>query len=366
MRSDREVADPVPDGRQVGGRVAVAAVGLADDQRHRLALAAGVAVEEDAQRAVADGRQALGLELVADLGELVVVRRLAGQVLVGQGDPERGVDAVEVLLGEVDQLVPEPQRVGVAGLELDHPCPGLGREVGVALELGVRGGVERVGVGDQQPGFGGVLAHDQQVLDQHPERRTPVADVVLPDDAVAEVLQGADERVADDGGAQVADVHLLGHVGSRVVDGDGLAFLGGYAEAAVEARHLRGDPLGAQPDVDETGTADLRLSGDAVEVEVLDDPLGDVSRLVAEHLGQREGRVGLEVGELARPDDGVGVGVLSAESLLEGALEPLGQHAHRTRHACQAIGGSSSADADRMRRRVLAPAGGWARQLSPR
>ena len=35
-------------------RVAVAAVGLADDERHRLALAAGVAVEEDAERAVAD------------------------------------------------------------------------------------------------------------------------------------------------------------------------------------------------------------------------------------------------------------------------------------------------------------------------
>ena len=157
---------------------------------------------------------------------------------------------------------------------------------------------------------------------------------------MAEVLQGADERVADDGGAQVADVHLLGHVGSRVVDGDGLPFLGGYAETAVEARHLRGDPLGAQPDVDETGTADLRLAGDAVEVEVLDDPLGDVSRLVAEPLAQRERGVGLEVGELARPDDGVGVGVLSAESLLEGALETLGQHGHRTRHACQAIGGS--------------------------
>ena len=332
MRSDLQVADPVPDRGEVGRRVAVAAVGLADDERYRLALAAGVAVEEHAQGAVAHRRQPRGLELVADLRELGVVRRLAGQVGVGQGDAEGRVDAVEVLLGEVDQLVPEPQGVGVAGLQRDHAGAGPVGERRVAVELLARGAVERVGVGDQQLRLGGVLADGQQVLDEHAERRPPVADVVLPDHLVAEVLEGPHQRVADDRRAQVSDVHLLGHVGRGVVDRDDLPVLGGYAEAVVEPGQLRGDPRGGQPYVHEPRPADLRRLRDPVEVEVLDDPLGDVPRLLAELLGQRQGGVRLEVRELARPDHRVGVGVLVPERLAQGALEPLGQHAYGTRH----------------------------------
>ena len=52
-------------------------------------------------------------------------------------------------------------------------------------------------------------------------------------DVVAEVLQGAGQRVADDRGAQVPDVHLLGHVGRGVVDRDDLRLLGRHAEPRV-------------------------------------------------------------------------------------------------------------------------------------
>ena len=65
-------------------------------------------------------------------------------------------------------------------------------------------------------GFG--LPQIEQMLDEHAERRTPVADVVLPDHLVTDELEHAHQRVADDGGTQMADVHLLGHVGGRVVD----------------------------------------------------------------------------------------------------------------------------------------------------
>ena len=84
-----QVADPVPDRGQVGGRVAVAAVGLADDQRQRLALAAGEAVEEHAQRAVADRRDARSPRARRRCRPARRCSRLAGQVGVGQGDAER-------------------------------------------------------------------------------------------------------------------------------------------------------------------------------------------------------------------------------------------------------------------------------------
>src|SRR5699024_12867222 len=66
---------------------------------------------------------------------------------------------------------------------------------------------------------GGVDADIEELYDEHAEGGAPVTDVVLADDRVAEEFVGAGQGVADDGGAQVADVHLLGHVRRRVVDG---------------------------------------------------------------------------------------------------------------------------------------------------
>jgi len=51
-------------------------------------------------------------------------------------------------------------------------------------------------------------------------RRAPVADVVFPDDLVALELQQPDKAVSDDGGPQVADVHLLGGIGRGIIDYD--------------------------------------------------------------------------------------------------------------------------------------------------
>ena len=93
---------------------------------------------------------------------------------------------------------------------------------GGGVELGAGGLVERTGVIDQQRRFRGVLADLQPVLDQHAERRAPVADMVLPDDGVAEGLEHLDEAVPHHRGAQVADVHFLGDVRGGIVDDDAL------------------------------------------------------------------------------------------------------------------------------------------------
>ena len=71
------------------------------------------------------------------------------------------------------------------------------------------------------------------MLDEHPERGTPVADVVLADDVVPDEREQAAQGVTDDGAAEMTDVHLLGHVGSRVVDHDPLGRGLGHPQSGI-------------------------------------------------------------------------------------------------------------------------------------
>ena len=62
----------------------------------------------------------------------------------------------------------------------------------------------------------------------------------IPDGVVAQVLIEPLQTLADDGGAQVADVQGLGHIGPAVVHHNGLAFAGlGNAELGRNAHSLQ-------------------------------------------------------------------------------------------------------------------------------
>ena len=159
----------------------------------RLAVAAGEAGRESAQGAVADPGDAALLEFLAQLCQMGVVGAFAGDVVIGEADAQHRVDGVEVAFGLGHEPLPDGEGFRVAALQRDHPEPRAGGEPvlvgGGGVELGTGRLVERTGVIDQQRRFRGVLADLQPVLDQHAERRAPVADVVLPDDGVAQRLE---------------------------------------------------------------------------------------------------------------------------------------------------------------------------------
>ena len=71
------------------------------------------------------------------------------------------------------------------------------------------------------------------MLDQHTERSTPVTDVVLTVDSVPFVPQHADYRISYHRRAEVANMHLLGHIGGRVVYCDRSSLLDGYPEPVI-------------------------------------------------------------------------------------------------------------------------------------
>ena len=277
----------------------------------------------------------------ATLAEHVVVERLAPDVLVGQRDPQHRVGVAQVVLGQLHELVPQPLGVRVvARLQLDHPLPGPGGERRVGVELDPRRLVEGVRVGPQQRGLGGVVADVDEVLEQHAERRAPVAHVVVPDHVVAGELEHPDDGVAHDRGAQVADVHRLRDVGRGVVDHDRLRPGGGRdAEPGVgqQGGGGVGDPLRAQRQVDETGAADRGRLADVVDVEVADDLGGDVAGRPAELLGQRKGGVGLEVAERRRADQRVRVSVVRTVRGHQGIAHPRAENLLRICHGASLV-----------------------------
>ena len=209
----------------------------------------------------------------------------------------------------------------------------------VAVELGPGRLVEAVRAGLEVVGLRGVSPDVEQVLDEHPERRAPVADVVLAHHVVAEVLQRAGQGVADDGGAQVrrrASPWPRWARSSRW--GRPAAAAPVRRDAFPSCSTWEATHVGPDPQVDEAGTGDLRGLHDVVDVEGLHDLRRHVAGLGAQALGQRHRGVGLQVGERRGPDHRVGVGVLVAERLPQGLLEALGEGDGGAGHASKVRG----------------------------
>src|SRR5205823_6925873 len=98
-----------------------------------------------------------------------------------------------------------------------------------------------------------------QVLDQHPELRAPVAEMVLPDHGSAEEGEDPGQGVADHRASEVADVHLLGDVGLRVLDQGHPRVTGPHAQAGVPGppRQLPDDGAVSERQVYEAGPGEL-------------------------------------------------------------------------------------------------------------
>ena len=134
------------------------------------------------------------------------------------------------------------------------------RNVVGGIELGTGRLVETGEVAHREALGGCGLAEVEHVLDEHAERRAPVADVILLRDSMADQFEQSHQRIADDGGAKVPDMHLLGHVGMRIVHDE---MLRGrrrpHTEVPIGRGHcqLLAQELIAEGEVQESGAGDF-------------------------------------------------------------------------------------------------------------
>ncbi len=214
--------DPVEHARQVARGVREGAGPAAHDQRQRLALAVGEPGREHDLGAVGLLEQPGRVEPLDDLRHQRLVAALAGQVVVGQQHAELAVHVVPVRrrsgrrAGATARIVSASRCCSSTTRARARSWNSSSARTCVVGRL-----VERVEVAEAER-LGPLGADVDEVLDEHAERPAPVADVVLPDDVVADGVEHAGEGVADHRRAEVPDVHLLGDVRRRVVDDDAL------------------------------------------------------------------------------------------------------------------------------------------------
>ncbi len=211
------------------------------DERQRVALAVGEARHPHDLGAVALGEQSRLVEPIEHRGHQRLVVALAHDVVATQQHAELAVDDVEVVGRLVDELVPDGHggRVG-ATLQQGHPSAGTLLELFAGVELRARLPCRtRSGRTRSMVSSASTPPRSTMCSMSMPNGRAPVADVVLANDGVTDELEHAHQRVADERGAQVADVHLLGHVRCRVVDDGDLGDGRTHTEVGVGCRRRR-------------------------------------------------------------------------------------------------------------------------------
>ena len=177
---------------------------------------------------------------------------------------------------------------------------------------------------------------------QHAELRSPVADVVLAMDGVPLELEHARDAVADDGAAQVADVHLLGQVRAGQIDHDRLGLAGEFNTHAIGggvlARRNRHQALRDvrrfDAKVDKARPGDLGRLAHVGHVEGGHDVIGHVARLSAEPFGYAHRAVRLVVAELRvlrRLQQRIALGPGALHGVAYALVQFFGNRLHRKR-----------------------------------
>ena len=220
-----------------------------------------------------------------------------------QADAQSVVHGLAVRHGNVDVAPPTRHGLNVAPLQAHDDLPGPVGEGRIRLKPGARFGVEALQVRELL----GILSAIDQVRHEAAESGAPIANMILPEHFAAQRLEHPGHRVADDGAAQVVDLHLFRQIRVRIVHDHPRRRREWLQQRPGERR---GKPFVRDGETDEAGAGDFGV-GKAVEVSAIDHPLRQLPGFDAKALGRCHGAVGLIVAELrtsGRGNNGGGAG----------------------------------------------------------
>ena len=249
------------------------------------------------------------------------------------------VDPVEFPQAVLDERLPEFPVLRVALLQLHQLRAGRVEPGRLFLRPLVALHVNPLELLDRRGLVGRRVGEVPEAHDQQPELRAPVAQVVVGDHAEPEEPVQPVERVADDRGPDVPDVHRLGHVGTGVIQDHGFpAARLGRPEAGIARELLQpaGHPVRVQEKVHEPGAGDLGLLHGFRPRGGGQDG-GDFAGWFFQRLGQGHGGIALVVAELLVGGRHHGQGQPFRQRPGEGRLEGVPRPVRKQCFDCQGI-----------------------------
>ena len=139
-----------------------------------------------------------------------------------------------------------------------------------------------------------------QLGDQMPHLQAPIAQMDVRHDRIPAETENTLETVAQNRGAQVADMHRLGHIGSTEIDHhrfrrldrrcSGALISSDLGRACVIGRGRRGQ-------VYETGTGNLGIGQEVTAGDLFKHGLRDIARRLSGLFGRRHGAIALIGGQ---------------------------------------------------------------------
>lgn len=294
----------VEDGGEVSGGIVAGTIAFADNEGlFGEALVFRVKDDEGALTFLAEPRL---LQAVENPLDLVAVKTFPKDFI--EGDAELVINDLKGFPADIRNRFPDGDIFFIAGLELDQFTADFVGRLRITFVGGVPFLVERFKLGD---GFGGFDAGEVEFFrfngpDEHPELRSPVADVIVLYDLGSGECEQSGDGFSDNGGANVSDVHFLGGVGrAEVNDGDGAS----EASSGTGAEHLF-RIIGLEPvqhghrlqgNVNESRSGNFPSEGIGIEeTPFLHDVhklLGEGTWRLAQSLGRGENAICLEVSE---------------------------------------------------------------------
>ena len=203
---------------QIGGGVVEAAVAFS--HQRRMVFQLRHVVKENRHRPFARPGEAALLQFIHHFFQARIVMAFA--VTVIELDPQPRIDPLELRLGERDHLPPDAQVLLVAALQFDQFLARGFQDLRIRFAGGVDHFVKPLHL--RRSGSARKRCRVQPRLPAHEQfakLRAPIADVIVRDDPVAQQPQNPRQRVPQDGGTNVPDMHRLGHVGRTEVNYNG-------------------------------------------------------------------------------------------------------------------------------------------------
>ena len=220
-------------------------------------------------------------------------------------------------------------------MEFDQFLAGGIQSTRVLFAGGVDEFVKALHFGDGIAGEGGGIEVGFPAQEQFSELRAPVAQMIVGDDAVSEQARNACEGIAENGRANVADMHGLGGVGGTEINDDGAGAAGFVHQRALAARHtLEGEREGGdfEAEIEKAGAGNFGRFGPFGNVEAGGDIGGELAGIDLAGLGQGDEGAGLVIAEAGvgagadADGGGIGVGEDGGKGLLEALFKESVEH----------------------------------------